>query len=106
MPRRFLALVLCLANLVWAEDAAARADRFIQYFVNNRLFQGSVLLAQNGQPIFRKGYGVANADWRILNSPDTKYRIGSMTKQFTAALVMQLVEQGKLSLDDSILKYY
>jgi CubicO group peptidase (beta-lactamase class C family) len=106
MPRRFLVLAVCLAAVCRAEDVAARADRFIQYFANSRLFHGTVLVAQDGKPLFRKAYGVANADWRILNGPDTKYRIGSMTKQFTAALVMQLVEQGRLSLDDSILKYY
>ena len=107
MPRRLLPLVLCLAALAaHAEDIAVRADRFIQYFVNNRLFQGTALIAQDGQPLFRKSYGVANADWRIPNSPETKYRIGSMTKMFTAAMVMQLVEQSRLSLDDSILKYY
>jgi CubicO group peptidase (beta-lactamase class C family) len=106
MPYRFVALAVCLAAVGRTQDVAARADRFIQYFVNNRLFQGTVLVAQDGQPVFRKAYGWANADWRIPNGPDTKYRIGSMTKQFTAALVMQLVEQNRLSLDDSIVKYY
>src|SRR5262249_37684766 len=82
MPSRFLVLAVCLAAVGRADDLAARADRFIQYFVNNRLFQGTVLVAQDGQPVFRKAYGQANADWRIPNGPDTKYRIGSMTKQF------------------------
>ncbi len=106
MPRCSLLLALCLAAAACAEDMASSADRFVQYFYANRLFQGTVLVAQDGQPLFRKSYGVANADWRISNGPDTKFRIGSMTKQFTAALVMQLVEQGRLSLDDSILKYF
>ena len=67
-------------------------------------FSGTVLLAR-GRPIFAKGVGYANAEWQIPNTPKTKFRIGSMTKQFTSMLVMQLREQGKIKLEDSVCVY-
>jgi CubicO group peptidase (beta-lactamase class C family) len=65
-------------------------------------FSGSILLASHGKPLISKGYGYANAEWQIPNSPQTKFRIGSLTKQFTAMLVMQLRERGRLRLEDSV----
>ena len=66
---------------------------------------GTVLVAKDGKILLDKGYGMANVEWDIPNNADTKFRLGSITKQFTATAVLQLAEQGKLSLDDSILKY-
>ena len=68
-------------------------------------FSGTVLLASRGEPLFAKGVGYANIEWQIPNTPKTKFRIGSMTKQFTSMLVMQLREQGKIKLEDSICVY-
>lgn len=99
-------LLLLLVPAAPAQDVTAKADPFVQAFVNQKRFQGSVLLAREGKPLFRKSYGPANAEWDIANTPDTKFRLGSITKQFTSALVLQLVEQGKIKLDDSIRKYY
>jgi len=105
MFRCCLALLLFISGAP-AQDLFARADAFVQAYVNQKKFQGSVLLAREGKPLFRKSYGLANAEWEIPNTPDTKFRLGSITKQFTSALILQLVEQGKISLDDSIRKYY
>jgi CubicO group peptidase (beta-lactamase class C family) len=59
----------------------------------------AVLVAQNGKVIFEKGYGLANIGDRVPVTPQTKFRIGSITKQFTAAAILRLHEQGKLGLD-------
>ena len=56
--------------------------------------------------MYRKGWGMANAEWEIANVPEGKFRIGSITKQFTATAILQLVEQGKLALTDPVSKYY
>jgi D-alanyl-D-alanine carboxypeptidase len=104
MARLLLLFVLTLCAC--AQDVANRADTYVQAFVNQNRFQGSVLLAQDGKPVFRKAYGLANVEWDVSNTPDTKFRLGSITKQFTSALILQLVEQGKVKLDDSIRKYY
>ena len=69
-------------------------------------FFGSVLVAKDGKALYRKGVGMAQAEWDILNTPETKFRLGSITKQFTAVAVLQLVEQGKIKLEDPVKKYY
>jgi CubicO group peptidase (beta-lactamase class C family) len=68
-------------------------------------FSGAVLISRGGRVVFRQAYGLANASWGIANTADTRFRIGSITKTFTAALVMLLAQEGRLSLDDSICRY-
>ena len=68
-------------------------------------FSGTILLARKGAPIVAKGYGPANAEWSIPNTPRTKFRLGSITKQFTSMAVMQLQQQGKLKVQDPICQY-
>jgi CubicO group peptidase (beta-lactamase class C family) len=62
--------------------------------------QGSVLLAKNGTVILAKGYGLANIELDVPNTPATLFRLGSITKQFTAAAVLQLQEKGTLNVSD------
>jgi CubicO group peptidase (beta-lactamase class C family) len=82
-----------------------RIDRLIRTYAGNYLFNGSVLVAEKGKVIFKKGYGLANMEWNIPNSAGTKFRIGSVTKQFTAMLVMRLKQAGKLDLQAKITDY-
>ena len=84
---------------------SAKIDEYLQAQVKQNGFTGTVLLAHEGKPLFRKGYGFANVEWQIPNAPDTKFRIGSVTKQFTSMLVMLLREQGKVKLEDSLCVY-
>src|SRR5579872_670662 len=95
---------LFLAPLSMAQPAAA-IDQLISQYQKLGLFNGSALVAEKSQVVLEKGYGLANMEWNIPNTPDTKFRLGSITKQFTATLVMQLVEQGKLSLSAPIGAY-
>src|SRR6266853_1671927 len=68
-------------------------------------FMGSVLVARDGRVLLSKGYGEADLDWKVPNSPTTKFRLGSITKQFTAACILLLEERGKLSIGDPVKKY-
>ncbi len=77
----------------------------MRQYVENRQFNGTVLVAENGKVIVKKGYGLANMEWNIPNTPDTKFRLGSVTKQFTAFLILQLVDQGKLKVSEKITTY-
>jgi CubicO group peptidase (beta-lactamase class C family) len=91
-----------------ALDAAAleqKVDELFQAHAKVNDFHGTVLLAKDGKPLVAKGYGFANIEWQIPNTPDTKFRIGSVTKQFTSMLIMQLREQGKVKLEDSVCVY-
>jgi len=68
-------------------------------------FAGTVLLAKDGKPIFTGAYGLADREKRIPNTPSTKFRIGSMNKMFTAVSILQLVQAGKIALNDPVGKY-
>lgn len=68
-------------------------------------FKGSVLLAKKDIVLVRQGYGMANLDKNLPNTPNTIFRIGSVTKQFTALAIMQLQEQGKLNVKDPVHTY-
>jgi CubicO group peptidase (beta-lactamase class C family) len=103
MLSRFNAL-LFLAVPCLAQDTA-RMDQVIQPYVANHQFMGSVLVARDGQVIYSKGYGSADLEWDVPNSPGTKFRLGSVTKQFTAASILLLEERGKLSVNDPVKKY-
>ncbi|GAB2514454.1 serine hydrolase [Spirosoma aerophilum] len=98
-------LFLLMAGAAFAQTKSAKIDALVQQYVANRQFNGAVLVADKGQVIFKKGYGMANMEWNIPNAPDTKFRLGSITKQFTAMLVMQLVEKGKLKPAGKITDY-
>ncbi|MGH9816278.1 MAG: serine hydrolase domain-containing protein, partial [Candidatus Acidiferrales bacterium] len=88
--------------------AAELAPKFTEYMeAQSRVsrFTGAVLVAREGNVLFARGYGMANLEHAIPNSPSTKFRLGSITKQFTATAILQLQEKGKLSVQDPVCKY-
>jgi CubicO group peptidase (beta-lactamase class C family) len=102
------AIVLVLLVFGAASSAvqdAARLEDVVQSYVRARTFAGAVLVARGTDVILSKGYGAANLEWDIPNTPATKFRLGSVTKQFTAASILLLEERGKLTLDDPIRKH-
>jgi CubicO group peptidase (beta-lactamase class C family) len=102
MRRIGIALLLAAAGL--AQDVS-RMDQVVQSYVSDKKFMGSVLVARGGEVLLSKGYGSANLEWNIPNSPTTKFRLGSVTKQFTAASILLLEEHGKLKTDDPVKKF-
>lgn len=85
---------------------AAKSEALIAPIAAADQFSGAVLVARNGVPVFRRAFGLANREWGVPNTPDTRFRIGSITKQFTATAILQLAEAGKLSVGDAVSKYY
>jgi len=83
----------------------AKVDEYMNAAVRAGKFSGSILVAQNGKVLVSKGYGAANIELDVPNTSQTKFRIGSLTKQFTAAAIVMLQERGKLSVQDSICRY-
>lgn len=69
------------------------------------LLNGAVLVAEGDAVTYKRGFGDANMAWRVPNAPDTKFRVGSVTKQFTAALILQLVEEARVDLNAPITTY-
>jgi CubicO group peptidase (beta-lactamase class C family) len=85
---------------------AAQANAIIAPYIKSQAFTGSILVAKDGVPLLRQGYAMADREWDIANTPDTKFRLGSITKQFTAAAILLLAQDGKLSIDDPVSKFY
>ena len=66
-------------------------------------FSGAVLIGRNGEALFRQSYGYANRSWKVENQFDTRFRIASISKMFTAVAILQLIEANKLDIDTSII---
>lgn len=103
----FISLIaaLIIANSIFAQQNVKKIDQLMKQYSDYGQFNGSVLVAENGKVIYKKGFGMANLEWNVSNQPDTKFRIASVTKQFTAALVLQLVQEGKIKLEGKITDY-
>jgi CubicO group peptidase (beta-lactamase class C family) len=82
-----------------------RMEQIVQDSVASQHFMGTVLVERDSKPILDKAYGSADLEWNIPNAPDTRFRLGSITKQFTAAGILLLEERGKLEVEDPISKY-
>ncbi len=80
-------------------------EQVIQSHASAGTFMGTVLVARDGAVIVDKAYGMANLEWDVANTPATKFRLGSITKQFTAAAILLLEERGKLKVDDRVKAY-
>src|SRR5687767_6316109 len=98
-------VVFIIAINTFAQQNVKKIDELIKQYHDYGQFNGSVLVAENGKVVYKKGFGMANMEWNIPNSADTRFRIASITKQFTAALILQLVEEGKIRLDGKITDY-
>jgi CubicO group peptidase (beta-lactamase class C family) len=83
-------------------EMLAEIDSFLNSAYEGEPFQGSVLVARDGEVLLRKGMGMANQSAGIPNGPETKFRLGSLTKPFTAVAVLMLYQQGLLDINDPI----
>jgi CubicO group peptidase (beta-lactamase class C family) len=92
-------------NVVYSQDKAEEIDILLQKYHEFGQFNGTALVAQAGKIILKKGYGYANMEWDMANQPNVKFRLGSITKQFTSMLIMQLVAEGKIQLDEKMTRY-
>jgi CubicO group peptidase (beta-lactamase class C family) len=99
-----LVVAFVAASAAAQEAAIARMDQVVQSYAPAR-FMGTVLVARGDTIVLSKAYGAANLEWNIPNTPATKFRLGSLTKQFTAASILLLEERGKLKVDEPIKTY-
>jgi CubicO group peptidase (beta-lactamase class C family) len=110
-PTLALALLLPLAaapaqdRAPLAEDPAARIRKFMQAAQLKDEFSGAVLVSRGDATLYEGGFGLADREHGVPNTPETKFRLGSITKQFTAMAVLILQERGKLAVDDPIGKH-
>ena len=99
-----LFLLLGITGL-FAQTKAERIDQLLNTYAEYGKFNGSYLVSENGKVVTKGGVGFANMEWKIPNSADTKHRLASVSKQFTAVLILQLVNEGKLDLQKPISTY-
>jgi CubicO group peptidase (beta-lactamase class C family) len=109
-----LMLPVLLLTLLWQISPSfgadtgvdtAKIDKLMAQYSECCAFTGTVLVSEHDKVIFKKGYGFANREWNIPNAPDVKFRLGSITKQFTSMLIMQQVAKGTIKLDGHIPDY-
>ncbi len=112
MNRQTASFIRCLTlSLPLAAFSSAQTQptldlaRIEQVIQSHQDFMGTVLVARGNDVLFDKGYGSANLEWAIPNAPTVKFRLGSVTKQFTAASILLLEERGKLNINDPVKKY-
>lgn len=104
VARRLAAFVLIasLASPLLAASKAEKIDALLRKYNELRQFNGAILVADESGVVFKKGYGYANFEWQTPNTPDVRFRLASITKQFTATVILQLVAEGKIKLDDRV----
>jgi CubicO group peptidase (beta-lactamase class C family) len=105
-----LAVIIPILSLLSFSQASPqtleeRVDRYIASFPKHEEFQGVILAAAQNKIYLHKGYGLASREYNIPNNPDTKFQVGSISKAFTAILVLKMVEKGLIDLDATISDY-
>jgi len=98
-------LLLCLFACGGPSQTNEISDRFDAFFDQldeHMLFRGAALVSDSGRVVYVTARGRANEEWGIPNTVDTRYRIASLSKQFTAVIVLLLADEGRLSLDDTL----
>ena len=97
-----LLILLTITNKFFGQ---LRVDTFIDTYVKEHNFNGTILIQQDSKIIFHKSFGLANIPFKVPNNIDTKYKVASITKAFTSVLILQLYENGKLDLAKTIKTY-
>lgn len=87
------------------EEMITSMQEYVNFLANNQVFSGTLLIGKPNQILHTSAHGLASRRYDIKNNIDTKFQIGSMNKMFTAVATLQLVEAGKVNLDDQLIKY-
>lgn len=102
----FLIWSIFLALQCVGQTTFAKIDSIIATYVQQKEFNGTALVAQKGKILLEKGYGYKNKSKGALNDTNTIFQIGSITKQFTSTIILQLAEKKQLNLQDRLSKYF
>ncbi len=94
------------SSTIFTNDTCKKIDKYLSQIEKEKNFSGGLLIIKNGEKIFSKGYGLADKQNKIPFTPSTLASMGSITKAFTATAIMKLVEQGKLSVNDPLKKFF
>jgi CubicO group peptidase (beta-lactamase class C family) len=98
-----LSLLIVIPSL--AQEPGPKLDQYLNELTRQQRFSGAALIARDGKILLSRGYAMANRELEVPNTPQTRFRLGSITKQFTGVAMMILQEQGKLNVQDPVCKY-
>ena len=98
-------LVLASGSALYAENAGKSIDRLMNSLYQNGQFNGTILVKKNNDTIYEQAFGLANREWGIRNTLDSKFLIGSVSKAYTALMVLILVNEGSIDLNATINTY-
>jgi hypothetical protein len=98
-------LYLFIFNLTQAQDFSIRVNQYVNSYVTTSDFIGCILITENGKTIYENCFSFANQSFKIPNDKNTKFKIGSVSKQLTAAAILFLEQDGQLNSTDSICKF-
>jgi CubicO group peptidase (beta-lactamase class C family) len=100
-----LLIILVLGNMLFAQSKKAKLSEIMNAYHNYNMFDGAILVAENGKIIYEDAFGLANREWNIPNRTDTKFMIGSVSKPLTATLMLIQVQKGLIQLNKTIEDY-
>ena len=104
--KKLLLFVFAFSSFTFAQDKFTRIDSLLNYLNENNKFMGSLTIREGESVVFNKAYGFADVEKNIKADRLTRYKIGSITKTFTAVIVMQLIEEKKLTLQTKLNRFY
>ena len=102
----FIAISCCCTSSCWPQNIRAWTDAYVRNLGPTKHFRGVVLAERAGEILVEESFGLASEEWQAPNAVDTDFELASLTKQFTAVAILQLVDAGKLGLDDPLTKYF
>ena len=95
-------VLICQAEI---HETISLNDDYVNKWHQTGRFHGILLITEKDKIPFEKGYGHANREWKVPCTPDMKFDIGSISKQFTTMMIFQLTEEGKIKLTDAISEF-
>jgi CubicO group peptidase (beta-lactamase class C family) len=105
MKNTIIIFFILLQKISFSQTISSQIDSLVHYCNKIFSFEGVILVADNNKSVYTKAIGDANKEWKIKNSLDTKFRLGSITKQFTAHVLFTLVQEGKINWEDKVCKW-
>ena len=108
MKTLIFAAILCASAALQGQSISLESwmDSYVASLPTGQHFRGNILVERDGRVILERSYGYAVEGWKVLNTRESHFEIASLTKQFTAAAILQLAEAGRLSIQDPVSKYY
>ena len=101
--------ISCIAqeknSILKKESLTTKVDSLVKQYTDLDIFSGVVLIAEKGKPVYHKAFGLADREQNTANTINTKFDIGSMNKTFTKVVILQLLQEGRLKMNDKLGKY-